>query len=208
MTVRILGAGLGRTGTYSLKIAFERLLGDTSHHMVEVFRHPEELPVWQAAAEGTMPDWNEFLAGYTGTCDWPSGAFWPEIAAAFPDAPILLSVRDPESWWTSVSNTIFIPLRDALGKGPGEDPWADLIRSLFKRCFSLEVDDPEAMKRAFVEWNEHVRATADPDRLMIWEPKSSWRPICDALGVPVPDEPFPVTNTTREVREILGLPPV
>jgi len=209
MTVRIVGAGLGRTGTHSLKVAFEQLLGGTSHHMVEVFAHPDETPVWQAAAEGRMPDWQEFLSGYTATCDWPAAAFWPEIAAAFPDAPILLSVRDPEAWWTSASNTIFFPLRDSLAKEPGEDPWADMIRALFGARFCSDIDDADAMKREFIAWNERARAEADPDRLVVWRASDGWGPICAALGVPVPDEPFPVTNTTAEFQAMMaaGGPP-
>jgi hypothetical protein len=191
-----------------LKIAFERLLGGTSHHMIEVFGHPDEPPVWKAAAEGQMPDWHEFLAGYSATCDWPSAAFWPELAAAFPDAPIVLSVRDADSWWKSASNTIFFPLHDALAKPAGEDPWADMVRAIFAARFPGDIDDEQAMKRGFVEWNERVQREADPARLVVWQASDGWGPLCDALGVDVPDEPFPVTNTTKEFREMLGVPPL
>jgi Sulfotransferase domain len=208
MTVRVVGAGLGRTGTHSLKIALERLLGGTCHHMIEVFGHPEEMPVWQAAAEGHTPDWREFLAGYSATCDWPSAAFWPEISAAFPDALIVLSVRDPDSWWKSAHNTIFFPLNDALAKPVGEDPWADMIRAIFAARFTGDIDDERAMKDAFAAWNERVRREADASRLVEWQASDGWGPLCAALGVPVPDEPFPVTNTTAEFREMLGQPPL
>ncbi len=204
--MRAVGAGLGRTGTHSLKVAFERLLGGTSHHMIEVFAHPDEMPVWTAAAEGRMPDWQQFLGGYSATCDWPSAAFWPEIAAAFPDAPIILSVRDPESWLTSAHNTIFVHLQDALDKPAGEDPWADMIRAIFSARFDANIHDDEAMKRAFAEWNDRVRRDADPDRLVVWRATDGWPPLCDALGVPVPDEPFPVTNTTEEWRQRTAQP--
>lgn len=155
-----------------------------------------------------MPDWQAFLAGYSATCDWPSAAFWPELAAAFPDAPIVLSVREPDSWWNSVSNTIYMHISDSFTKAAGEDPWADMIRALFTNRFSTDLHDPDAMKQAFVAWNERLYADADPDRLVVWQPSDGWRPLCDALAVEVPDEAFPVTNTTSEFRERFGAPPL
>src|SRR3954453_11839387 len=165
MSLRVVGAGLGRTGTHSLKLALETLFGGTCHHMAEVFQHPDEIPVWKAAAEGDMPDWEQFLSGYTASCDWPSAAFWPELSAASPDALVVLSVRDPESWWKSASNTIFQPLLDASQKPPGDDAWSDMIVALMRNRFTVEFSNAEQVKKRFVEWNEHVRATADQDRL-------------------------------------------
>ncbi|MCW3097333.1 MAG: hypothetical protein JWL77_2951, partial [Chthonomonadaceae bacterium] len=97
MTLRVVGAGLGRTGTHSLKLALERLLGAPCHHMVEVFQHPEQVTVWNAAAHGTVPDWKEFLGGYAAAVDWPAAGFYPELMEAFPDALVVLSVRDTQS---------------------------------------------------------------------------------------------------------------
>ena len=208
MTIHVVGAGLGRTGTHSLKVALEQLLGGTCHHMVEVFQHPEQAPVWQAAAEGTMPDWHEFLAGYTATVDWPAAAFWPELSAAFPDAVVLLSVRDPDAWYTSARNTILLPLTGAAEKPSGDDAWADMIGAMMRNRFTDRLDDAEAAKAAFVTNNERARAEVDPDRLVVWEASDGWGPICAALDLPVPDEPFPLTNTTAEFREMMGAPPL
>ena len=86
MTLRVVGAGLGRTGTMSLKLALERLLGAPCYHMAEVFVHPEHVAVWHAAARGEPVDWHALFAGYAAAVDWPVGSFWPEVSAAFPDA--------------------------------------------------------------------------------------------------------------------------
>ena len=96
--MRIVGAGVGRTGTLSLKFALERLLGAPCYHMMELFVHPDHLPSWSAAARGEMPDWRELLKGCAATVDWPAAAYWSEISEAFPEALVLLSVRDPEAW--------------------------------------------------------------------------------------------------------------
>lgn len=208
MALRVVGAGIGRTGTHSLKLALESLLGGTCHHMAEVFAHPDEIPVWKAAAEGSMPDWEQFLAGYTASCDWPSAAFWPELSAAFPDAPIVLSVRDADSWWKSASNTIFLPLLDAAQRPPGDDAWTDMATTMLHHRFTLDLSDPDVVKARFVEWNDRVRREADPDRLVVWQASDGWQPLCTALGLAVPDEPFPLSNTTAEFRARMGAPPV
>src|SRR5438067_1235019 len=99
MAPRVVGAGVGRTGTHSLTLA--QLLGGTCYHMFEVFMHPDDIPVWQRAVDGEMPDWRAFLGECTAIVDWPASAFWRELADAFPDAIVLLSVRDVDSWWAS-----------------------------------------------------------------------------------------------------------
>lgn len=203
MGLHVVGAGLGRTGTHSLKLALERLLGGRCHHMIEVFGHPEEIPVWQAAAEGTMPDWQSFLSGYRASCDWPSAAFWPELAAAFPEAVVVLSERDADAWYRSANDTIFFPLRESFTKQPGEDPWADMVRALFTNRFTIDVHDAEACKRHFTEHNERVRHEIDPARLVVWQATDGWEPLCRALGLAVPDEPFPVTNTTEDFQQMM-----
>ena len=106
--MRLVGAGLGRTGTMSLKLALEQLLEGRCYHMMEVFGRPDDIPVWHRAVRGEYPDWAAFLRDYDAAVDWPVAAFWRELADAFPDAPVLLSTRrDADAWWTSASETIF-----------------------------------------------------------------------------------------------------
>ena len=107
MTLRVVGAGLGRTGTLSLKLALERLLGEPCYHMVEVLSHPEHIPLWYKAFKGNTPDWNKIFNGFKAAVDEPASCFWKEISQAFPNALVILSVRDAESWWKSADKTIF-----------------------------------------------------------------------------------------------------
>ncbi len=204
MSIRIIGAGFGRTGTHSLKVALERLLGGTCHHMVEVFAHPDEAPVWQGAANGSMPDWADFLSEYSSIVDWPGAAFWPELSAAFPDAPVLLSTRSADSWWTSATNTIF-----QVGRGAEPaDEFMQMVRGVLGRSGVIDLEDEAGCKAAFVANIERCRAEIAPDRLVEWTPADGWGPLCRALDVAVPDEPFPVTNTTEDFQAMmLGQPP-
>ena len=203
--LKVVGAGVGRTGTHSLKVALEQLLGGTCHHMVEVFAHPDEVPVWTDAIDGKTVDWAALMQGYTAQVDWPGGSFWPELSAANPDALVLLSTRDPELWFTSCTNTIFGGLRMMADGG---DQWMAAMLRLFKDRFSDQIDDRDAMVAAYEKHNDAVRAAIPKERLLEWTPSDGWEPICERLDVPVPSEPFPVTNTTKEFREMMGLPPI
>ncbi len=190
MKLRVVGAGLGRTGTNSLKVALERLLGAPCYHMMEVFQHPEHIPLWHAAARGEMPDWNALFADYVAAVDWPAAAFWPELSTVFPDALVLLSLRDPQSWWQSASETIFPSVREQRGT-----EWYAMVDELFGARFTRALDDRAAAIAALERHNARVRATVPAHRLLEWHAADGWGPLCAALGVPVPDEPFPHTNT-------------
>jgi hypothetical protein len=204
MELVVVGAGVGRTGTHSLKLALEQLLDAPCHHMVEILADPSQVPAWMDAIEGRPVDWSEMLARYRAIVDWPGGSFWPELSAAFPDALVLLSVRDPEGWYRSASDTIFSTFDNVP---PEAVPWMEAVRKLMRDRFSDRFDDPTAMMDAFVRHNDEVRAEVPARRLLEWTPSDGWEPICERLGLPVPAEPFPVTNTTDEFRTMLGLPP-
>jgi hypothetical protein len=205
MEIKVVGAGVGRTGTHSLKIALEQLLGGPCHHMVEILGDPTQVPAWIDAINGRPVDWSAMLANYRSIVDWPGGAFWREISAVYPDALVLLSVRDPEAWYRSASNTIFL----AFDHFPPEaKPWMDAVRKLLHDRFSDRFDDPTAMMDAFVRHNDTVRREVPASRLLEWTPSDGWDSICERLGVPVPPTPFPVTNSTDEFRQMIGMPPL
>ena len=207
MGLAVVGAGVGRTGTHSLKLALEQLLGGPCHHMVEVFGHPEQVPVWTDAIEGRPVDWVQLLESYRAIVDWPGCSFWRELLAANPDALVLLSVRDPEDWYRSASNTIFIGI--STSEGPPEVvQWMSTVRALLRDRFSDRFDDRDAMIDAFERHNDAVRRDVPASQLLEWRPSDGWDPICERLGVPVPAEPFPVTNTTDDFRAMFGMPPV
>ncbi len=210
MALSVIGAGFGRTGTMSLRDALNRLGVGPCYHMSEVFQHPEHIPVWQAATRGEPVDWSELLAGYGSIVDWPGCSFWRPLLEANPDAKILLSWRDAESWHRSVCNTIYHPMTMELPQGAPASfaSFQAMARELvIERTFDGKILDPEYAMQVFEQHNASVRRTAPPDRLIEYEVGSGWEPLCEALGVPVPDEEYPRTNTTEEYRERLGLPP-
>ncbi|MCU1463857.1 MAG: hypothetical protein JWO37_3932 [Acidimicrobiales bacterium] len=206
MTLQVVGAGLGRTGTHSLKVALEQLVGGPCYHMIEVFGHPEHVPLWQQAADGEPVVWDQIFGEFAASVDWPASAFWEQQAAAYPDAIILLSARDPAGWWTSVSDTIFQAVDRPTP--PEMEAWHRMVMTLFDRTFTTDWRDERAAIEAYERHNEHVRATAPPHRLVEWAPGDGWEPLCQALGLPVPEEAFPHVNSTAEFRAMAGLDPL
>lgn len=195
--LRVVGAGLPRTGTRSLKEALERLLGGRCYHMSELFRHPEDLPAWRAALRGDELDWSSFPPDCVATVDWPSSAFWPELAAANPDAVIVLSTRTSAAeWWESCDATIFPVLRKE--EYPEYEDWLAMSKALLARELGADWDDRPAAEAFYERHNERVRREAPAGRLLDWRAADGWEPLCRALDLPVPDEPFPHTNTRAE----------
>jgi hypothetical protein len=196
--LRVVGAGLPRTATRSLKDALERLLGGRCYHMVEVFENLDEVPTWQAATRGDAIDWSSFPPDCVAAVDWPASAFWRELADANPDALILLSTRDSAAkWWESCDETIFPVLRKPVEQ-PENEEWQRMVRGLAEREIGLDWDNAENAQAFYERHNEQVWREAPADRLLEWQATDGWEPLCEALGVPIPDEPFPRVNTREE----------
>jgi hypothetical protein len=203
MTLKVVGAGLGRTGSHSQQLALQQLLGGPCYHMVEVIADLDaRVPLWADALEG-KPDWDKIFDGYVACVDWPAAAFWREIHEKYPDAPVLLSTRSStDEWYKSFSNTIQqVMLRDAPN---GDSP---MVIELIERRFTPDWRDADACKAAYEKHNADVRAEIPAAKLIDWQPGDGWEPICEKLGLPVPSDEFPHVNTTNDFRAMLGLEP-
>lgn len=198
MTLRIVGAGLPRTGTATLTKALEHLLGGRCYHMSVIPDHPFELGTgWNQALAGETPDWDQMLNGYNAAVDWPASLFWRELSAANPDALVLLSLRDSaETWWQSANTTILPVARMALASDWNEG--RGLVDLLERFTGRKQWDDPTVLIAAYERHNAAVRQTVPAPRLLEWRATDGWVPLCRALGVPVPDLPFPWTNRRED----------
>ena len=200
MALEVIGAGYGRTGTLSLKFALEKLGFDKCYHMMEVFQHPEHVPMWAAAQRGEHVDWNKLYDGYSATVDWPSCNFWREHAAFYPKAKVILSTRDPDKWYESVMNTIYVASTGMLNspdpqlRAMGE--WA--TRLTWDGVFGGRMHDKAHVLDVLRKHEATVKATIPRERLLVFDAKEGWEPLCRFLGKPVPAEPYPRVNTRED----------
>jgi hypothetical protein len=200
MTLRVVGAGLPRTGTSSLRHAFEQLLGGPCHHMSAIPGHPFDLgPGWDLALSNRTPDWHALLDGFVGAVDWPASLFWRELASAYPDALVLLSLREDESAqsWLESTEATFLPLA-RMSAAPDWKEGRGLVRCLERFAGTERWDDPQTLLAAHDRHNAAVRAAIPRSRLLEWHAAEGWEPLCRALGLPVPSNPFPWRSRREE----------
>ena len=192
MTLKVIGSGLGRTGTMSTKLALEQLGFAPCHHMVEMFQHPETLPLWIDAGNG-KGDWDAMFEGYSAMVDHPGCAYWRDLADHYPDAKVLHTVRDPDKWFDSTQATIFNPDRP----GPPGGPMKLFFDQLYA-WYGGDMHDRGFMTDFFRRHTEAVIAGMPKDRLLVFNVAEGWGPLCAFLGVPAPDMPYPRENSTQE----------
>ncbi|MFF5219138.1 sulfotransferase family protein [Micromonospora sp. NPDC000442] len=192
--MRLIGAGWGRTGTTSLAAALDRLGVGPCLQMQEMWAHPDLADVWNEHHDGAPVDWRSVLKGWRSTVDWPGCWQWQDFARIWPDAPILLSVRPSDEWYDSVRASIHA--WTAPGKDIGPPPVTALLNRVWEEDFGgweCVLDRGHAIA-CYERHNQSVRASCPPERLVEWTVIDGWRPLCRALNLAVPDEPFPHLN--------------
>ena len=194
MTLKVIGAGFGRIATASLKYALETLLEAPCYHMSEVLGKAGHVDRWLDAAAG-RPDWDAIFDGYAATVDFPASNYWRELAEAYPNAKILLSLRDPERWFQSTQETIFSPTLQEL---QARTKWGRMIKATIDDHLGGQMDDRDALIAAFKKHNAAVQDAFDSSRLLVFEASQGWGPLCTFLGCSEPDEPFPHVNSKEE----------
>lgn len=196
--MRVIGSGFGRTGTLSTKFALERLGFGPCHHMEEVVRHPLHGREWVRIARGGTPDWPSLFAGYDAAVDFPAAVVWKELLAQWPEAKVLHTVRDPERWYDSTASTIFRSPEFVAGWlrrfTPAGYPVEVAIRMVWDGIFDGRFADRDHAIAVYEAWTQDVIDTVPADRLLVFEVRDGWEPLCEFLDVPVPDEPFPNVN--------------
>ena len=213
MGLDIIGAGMGRTGTTSLKAALERLGFGPCYHMTELFEHPEHLDAWRAAVRGEPVDWEGPLKDYRSTLDWPGAPFYEELMEAYPEAKVILTVRVPDRWYESTLNTIYEMTATTSSPLFSLMSWiVPRLRSVkqanrlvgtlaWQGTFGGRFEDREYAISVFDEWNEGVKRRVPAEKLLVYDVKQGWGPLCEFLGVEAPEgEPFPHLNDTKIFR--------
>ena len=197
-----------------MKVALEELGFGPCYHMIEVFSHPEHVELWRAAAQGEPVDWERIFGRYRSTVDWPACTFYGELMERYLDAKVILSVRDPRRWYESAYNTIYTLTRAAssspifslaalvLPRAKGVKLARPMIEEIiWQRDFNGRFEDREYAIATFERHNEEVERRVPPEQLLVYEVKEGWEPLCEFLGVEVPEGPFPHLNDGAVFRD-------
>lgn len=208
MALKVIGAGFGRTGTLSLKTALEQLGYSKCHHMQEVISDREQLDAWLDISLGGKPDWDPLFEPFVASVDWPSCTFWDDLTRHYPESKVILTLRDPDRWYDSVIETIypsstevpawlqklvprlgrFVRMADAL-------IWTGTFQGRFEdRAHAIDV---------FQRNTNLVKASVAPERLLVFQATDGWEPLCEFLGVPVPDGPYPHVNEAASIKRLV-----
>ncbi|HEV3312380.1 MAG TPA: sulfotransferase [Chloroflexota bacterium] len=206
--MKVIGAGLGRTGTYSLKLAIEQLGFGPCFHMKELFELPDRAAIFTAAYRGDPVDWEQAFDGFRSTLDWPSCTFYDQLARRYPESKVILTTRDPEKWHRSCMDTI--AFREGAShdtQEAGDNPVDQMIDAIIWRgTFDRRFDVKDHAISIFNRHSQSVIKTVPSDRLLIYQVSEGWGPLCRFLEVPIPEGPFPHENDTASFRkDILGI---
>jgi hypothetical protein len=198
MTLNVIGTGLGRTGTYSLKLALNELDLGPCFHMEEVILHmPKQLPKWQAAVAG-KPDWADIYDGYKSAVDWPTASYYAELHAAYPNAKLVHTVRTTQSWVASFSETIQTLMKGKDQAPPAMRPWLEMSATAIEKVGVTASATPEELVGIFEAHTAAVKAAIPASRLLMFDVKEGWAPLCKFLGVTTPTTEFPRTNNRQD----------
>jgi len=206
MPLKVIGAGFGRTGTLSLKYALEKLGFGPCYHMMEVFPRPDHVTAWHAVAFGKEIDWDSIFRDFSAAVDWPAARYWCELAAHFPDAKVILSLRSADSWYKSMSETIYQPMKHPTRESapPLVKLQNEMVRkAILSDIFGDRFEDRDHAIGVFDRHNQEVRDAIDPARLLVFEARHGWEPLCSFLEVPVPAEPYPHVNDTASTQAMI-----
>ena len=218
-TVQVIGAGWGRTGTLSLKKALEILGYNPTYHMMEVIDQ-KHCPFWIRVADKQPYDFDEVFLGdgkgkptYNATCDMPSAQFWKEQTERYPDAKVILTVRNPEKWYKSATDTIFRGISGSPHCLFGLHILNSLGLSVLSMEFQKKVIFREALRsdwskdaviETFIQHNQRVLSECPKDKLLVFEVSQGWEPLCKFLNKPIPDVPFPHVNDTASMQRFFN----
>lgn len=201
--MHVIGAGLGRTGTYSLKFALNQLDLGPCHHMEEVMHKlPVQVPLWEAAVAG-KPDWTAIYDGYGSAVDWPTASFYRELATAYPHAQFILSTRSPESWADSFGETIYKVLGGRDQAPLDKRAWLEMVVKVIDKAGFPAGLDRGGLINGFLAHDAAVKAAIPASRLLVFDVKQGWAPLCAFVGKPVPADPFPRTNDREQFFELI-----
>jgi len=214
MSLQVIGSGVGRTGTHSLKLALEILGFGKCYHMEDLLREPGRLNYFEQAEKGESVNWDALFEGYKSAVDYPVARYYKQIIPAYPNARVVHTIRDAESWYKSAMETIFWASKPSAGrilKMLIRMPFSSAIRNrmpvlkyngkMVDSIFGKDLHNKQEVIKRYNAINEETLNFLPKERSLVYEVKSGWEPLCNFLNVPIPSEPFPRSNTREQFRK-------
>jgi hypothetical protein len=208
--MKLIGAGMPRTGTLTQKVALEMLGLGPCYHMVDVLADLDQAKLWQRALDGEAP-WGQIFGDFNSTVDWPGGYFYPELMAVYPEAKVLLSVREPQAWERSMRETVWAVRHGeslvrllSSAQAHVNPQWRGFLEMIDRLVWEDEGTfasghaEPQQLIDTMIRHNREVESNVPPERLLVWSVEEGWQRLCEFLEVPVPRQPFPHVNDRTE----------
>jgi hypothetical protein len=217
MSIKVIGAGFPRTGTNSLKRSLEMLGVSKCYHMKELLTHPDQLPLWLRLEDTGTTDWDTLYNGFQGSVDFPCYPFYQQHLEKYPEAKVILTIRDFDSWYKSVTSTIWTAGPQNLGQKLAmmgrmlTDSRVKKVigcikfvkRMIWQKEFKGRFEDVAFVKEVFNQHIEKVKSNVPSDQLLVYDVREGWGPLCQFLGVPEPAEPLPHLNKRENFKTML-----
>ena len=196
---------MGRTGTLSLKTALEHLGFSPCHHMKEVAMSSKQIHWFWKASKGEKVNWRLVFDKFEAAVDWPAAAYYEQLSKEFPEAKIVMGIRDPEAWYQSVSETIYTVAPNIPGWlkfiFPPAKKWVQMVeQTIWTNELEGRFEDKEFTIEFFKRRIKEVKQKIPPERLLIHYPQDGWEPLCGFLDVPIPKKPYPWVNEAKEIK--------
>jgi hypothetical protein len=211
MGLKVIGTGQARTGTTTLKLALEHLGFGKCYHMYELMNHPDHLIYFEKAERGEIVNWDQLFTDYYSACDYPIVGFYKQILEKYDDAKVIHTTRDAESWFKSMTDTVFWAIKPSPGRMFNmmiRLPFSSTLRKrlnilkfnerMVSKFFGEDFKNKEEVIRNFNEYDKQVFNTIPKEKILVYDVKNGWEPLCKFLKVPVPSIPFPKSNTKDE----------
>jgi len=219
MALQVIGAGLARTGTMSMKAALTQLGFGRCYHMIDLLGNPQDVPYWEAASRGEAVDWESLFHDCKSTIDYPGCRYYKQYMELYPEAKVVLTVRNPETWYESTRDTVYSVQSRVFDEDgnprPGGSPFPgdpalqlrvmQLLRNdMWQGDYQGRFEDRDFVLDFWHDWVADVKASVPADRLLVFQVTEGWGPLCEFLDVPIPDTPFPRLNDRQAFQERLN----
>jgi len=211
MALKVIGTGLPRTGTASLKGALQLLGYQQTYHMDNLLNNPSQVHYWVELFDTGSTDYDALFEGFAASTDFPGFFAYKALLKQYPDSKFILTTRDPDIWYESIKNTVYQAVTAFFQKDTPTDSMRRvegvfqlLDRYLFGQFFKGTFLDKEKTLSLVNAYLDEINAIIPADKMLIYEISEGWQPLCDFLELRVPEIEFPYKNKREDFNTMIA----